>query len=248
MVELEDKLSMFSNLERERTFKKYLSLLPPEIDLIGEIISRLQTQNHVNFYDIGCGNGKAGEGKDGIFDTISCRLIASGEDPSLVNKIRYVGIDLLPHGNSETYRQRLITYDVENVHQIMDELPKIDVGLSLWGFPYFEKKMETLEVLTKHLNKDGVIIIYPFHEDLTLVYAGGGLPLTASFPVYRECFDTDLKSNALMVRGNSAPVADKVRFRKSEVYHTCTNVKNCRFGQMSSIYDIVSPQPSTRAA
>lgn len=248
MVALEERLGLFSNLERERTFAEYLSIFSAQgIDLAQEIISRLKKKSSVVFYDIGCGNGLASNPVNGIFSSIGARLQNTNQDPSLVDKLTYVGIDILPSNVTPDSRTMFVQYDLERIHETIDILPKIDVGVWLWSFPYIEQKLETLETLSKHLNDDGIIIITPFHQDLTVIYQGYCKPLIPCSQVYRDCFETDTRGGSLLVRGHKSPVLQRLAFRKSEVYHTCTNIKGSRFAQMVSQYCEV-PRPDVNAA
>lgn len=248
MVELEERARMFGGLERKRNFRRYISELPAEVDILSEILARLESQDRVYFFDLGCGDGNAGEGKDGVFEVVRERLIVSGRDDSLVDKLNYIGVDLLPNSNPQTRRQQFINYDIEDIHRIIEELPKIDVGLSFQSFPYFERKMEILEVLARHLNREGVLIVHPFYEDLTMVHTRTTPPLIPSNKIYNDCFDADLRNNSLVVRGFRVPVSERVKFRGSEVYHTCPNIKGTRYAQMISRYDAIPPPQVNIAA
>ncbi len=122
---------------------------------------------------------------------------------------------------------------------------RIDVGLSLLGFPYFEKKIESLESLATHMNPNGILVLCPFPEDLTIVQADSGI--IPSLNVYHQCFDASRQGDSLIIRGLKRPINEVVSFAGSEIYNNCQNAHNGRwYAQIISRYSVLSH--NTRAA
>lgn len=235
---LENKLEVFGTLRREATFKVYNEILASKgVYLLEELISRLKQKQQVTFYDLGCGLGKAG---DDIFDMVESALVKEGENPLLVGKLIYLGIDIIPPEGAQTKAKRFVEYDLERLDEIMHNLPKIDVGLCFWVFPYIERKMESLEHWVSHLSKDGKLIIFPFHEDLTIVTQDGSQ--SKKRDVYLECFDMEPRDRLRIITGSKKPVASIVHYRESDLYHLPSFVKNSRFPQIVSYYGANSTQ------
>lgn len=252
MVSIDERIGLFSRLTRSRPFNP-----PPEndtdetyakklagsgIDILAEIVTRLRTQDVVTFYDIGCGNGFAADGDTGIFEAVRNRL--GPTEQGLVDKLFYFGIDLLKPEGTEGPRKRLITYDIERFGDLARNLPRIDVGVSLWSFPYFERKMEALEALAHHLSPGGVLVICPFLEDRTIMYNEGNSPVN-SLGVYTHCFDAHKQGNSLIVRGNKNPVGNVVSFVGGEVVSNCRDAFNGRgYAHITSRYVTLNSQLS----
>lgn len=229
---IENKLEVFGALRREANFEVYNEILSQRrVYLLKELTSRLKQKEQVTFYDLGCGLGNAG---DDIFDMVKGALIKEGQNPSLVDKLVYLGIDLLPSENAQTETKKFVEYDLERLNGIIHTLPKIDIGLCFWVFPYIERKIESLEHWAKHLDREGMLVVFPFHEDLTVVTQDRTIPTARD--VYSECFNIEPRDRLKVITGLKKSVASAVYYRGSELYHTNSFLKGSRFPQIISFY------------
>ncbi|MBI2650855.1 hypothetical protein HYX01_00075 [Candidatus Woesearchaeota archaeon] len=171
-------------LIRDRTLEEYCKHFRHQGDDLVTILLKLaQVKDTVAFYDIGCGEGCVAKS---LHENLKERAERLGLDGDLANKVTYIGMDLecgnywVASDKKKFYRGDILDILKENSAQ----LPPIDLGVSLFVFPYISRKLETLEALIKMLNRGdglGILLIEPFNNH-QLVFLDGSeeRPLTVA--------------------------------------------------------------------
>ncbi len=191
---------------RNRDFRQYSeSLQDARVNLTKILLDKAEIQNEVNFYDLGCGLGRASEDFYPIlYDSAKKRNLSE----TILNKINYFGIDKFnsdfpKNDNKQIHFHKL---DITNLHNT--SLPPIDVGICLYVLPYLDKKLEAISEVYSHLRQQrphftsGEFFFTEYYSDQILV-APNELAGNKSYVDRYSCRDAKLDD---LVEGDSGVI------------------------------------------
>lgn len=210
-------------------------------DLAAIILGKALESERVFFYDIGCGKGFASRD---IFTVLRKKANESYGDPSLADRVMYIGIDLQ---RSDTWEesQRVKFYSGAASEVLKDPLlPKIDVGIAYWVLPYVGDKLRLINTVSSKLSEDnGLFIGSPFYRHQMKILDADGNPIAVDIGLlFPDNFDFVQKDSAIAFQKKG--VSDEVGIMLSFLGHITDehrfvgNQTEGYFGQEISMYHL----------
>lgn len=138
--------------------------------VLDNLLEKARYKEAVFFYDLGCGEGYAATD---FFEHIRKEAAEKGQDPSLADRIFYIGVDRQA-GDAWNEDPRIRFYEGSLAKILSDpKLPNMDVGLANWVIPYMDDKAEALHRIAEKLSDDdGIFFGTPFYSHQLSVEEG----------------------------------------------------------------------------
>ena len=125
------------------TFKQCIQTLKErKVKISDVILNKAAQQGRVNFYDLGCGHAFISHD---FFEQLEIRAKERKLPKRILNDITYTGIDRYVTDQDIPKDERIRVYSHMDLKRLekADLLP-LDVGVAVFVFPYFDRKLETL--------------------------------------------------------------------------------------------------------